>query len=372
MMTDDTISLYRRLALGGVGMIITGDFSVLPAGSLSDVEGSTPDFSYDDVRIRGYDRLVSAVREVSPECRIIAQISAVYQNVSPSGVVSPFAKTESRTLSTEEIKTMIRRFVVSIEGAMKDGFDGVQFHAAHGGLLSQFMSPYTNRRADDYGGSPRNRVRIISEIVSKARKLVNDFPILIKLNCTDYIDGGISIDSFPQFAAEVERAGVDAIEVSGGMRECLVRSEHALGFPPVFPPESHTRLTSPERQSYFLKYVEGLNLTIPIILVGGNRDIERLENIARQGQVDFISLCRPLICEPDLPNRWRNGLGKSDTECTSCNSCIYDMIVSCSDEDSGPPRCLLREDPSQVKEARKWLTSYAQRNLRSGRTEFGR
>jgi 2,4-dienoyl-CoA reductase-like NADH-dependent reductase (Old Yellow Enzyme family) len=360
-MNNETIALYRQVAAGGVGMIITGDFSAVPDGSFDEDGVSSGDFSYDDVRVVGYEQLIAAVREVAPDCRIIAQISAQYQNVSPSGVVSPFLKKPPKVLSTELIGTLIRRFAVSIEGAMNDGFDGVQIHAAHGGLLSQFMSPYTNRRADAYGGSIQNRVKLIEEIVSRARARVGNFPILIKLNCTDYVGSGIDIDDFPELAKEVEEAGVDGIEVSGGMRDCLVRSEEELGFPPVYPPESQTRIALPERQSYFLKYVQDLDLQIPVILVGGNRDVERLEKIVRQEAVDFISLCRPLISEPDLPNRWRTGQGKSGTDCTSCNSCIYDQIVSCRDGKLGVARCLLKEDPQQVKDARKWLTSFAER-----------
>ncbi|UCD56263.1 MAG: NADH:flavin oxidoreductase [Candidatus Hydrogenedentota bacterium] len=364
-MNDETIALYRRVASGGVGLIITGDFSALPAGALVGDMASLGDFSYDDARVDGYDRLIAAVRKVAPDCKIVAQISAEYPNVSPSGVISPLAKKAPEVLSVEQIKILVKRFVVSIEGAMNDGFDGIQFHAAHGGLLSQFMSPYTNRRTDAYGGSVANRVRLIGEIVSATRTRVGDFPILIKLNCTDYVDGGINIDNFPEFAMEVERTGVDAIEVSGGMRDCLVRSEDELGFPPVYPPESQTRIVLPERQSYFLKYVECLDLEIPVILVGGNRDVVRLENIIRRGKVDFISLCRPLISEPDLPNRWRAGQGKSGTDCTSCNSCIYDQIASFKNGTLGVARCLLKEDPGQVRIAREWLSSFAQRGRAS-------
>jgi 2,4-dienoyl-CoA reductase-like NADH-dependent reductase (Old Yellow Enzyme family) len=360
-MNKETISLYRQVAAGGVGMIITGDFSAVPDGSLDEDGVSSGDFSYDDVRVEGYDQLIAAVRKVAPDCRIIAQISAQYQNVSPSGVISPFAKKAPKMLSTELIRTLIKRFVASIEGAMNDGFDGVQFHAAHGGLLSQFMSPYTNHRTDTYGGSVQNRVRIVKEIVSGARARVGDSPILIKLNCTDYLDGGIDIENFPEFAREVQKAGVDAIEVSGGLRDCLVRSEEELGFPPVYPPESQTRIALPERQSYFLKYAERLDLQIPVVLVGGNRDVERLESILRQGAVDFISLCRPLIREPGLPNRWHAGQGNSGTDCTSCNSCIYDQLTRFQDGQKGVARCLLKEDPQQVKIARKWLTSFARR-----------
>lgn len=358
LVNKETIALYQKVAKGGVGLIITGDFSVLSPGSLEMDSVSTEKLSYDNVRIYGYDRLIKAVRETAPDCKIIAQLSAHYSNYSPSGVISPIVNKPSKAFSTEMIKKLIERFVVSIEGAMNDGFDGIQFHAAHGGLLSQFMSPYTNRRTDEYGGSVQNRVRLIAEIVSGARARVGDFSILIKLNCTDYIDGGIDIDNFSKFAKEIEKAGVDAIEVSGGMRDCLVRSKEELGFPPVYPPESQTQLAKPERQSYFLKYVKNLNLQIPVLLVGGNKDVERLEKIVCNENVDFISLCRPLISEPNLPDRWLNGIGKSDTDCVSCNTCIYDQIFSYKEGDLGVARCLVKEDPQKIKIARKWLTSF--------------
>jgi 2,4-dienoyl-CoA reductase-like NADH-dependent reductase (Old Yellow Enzyme family) len=365
-MNDETIALYRRVAAGGVGMIITGDFSALPNGSLENTGNSPDHYFYEDVRIEGYDLMIAAVREAAPNCKIIAQISAEYPNVSPSGILSPFAKKAPRILTSEQITAIIQRFAVSIEGAMNDGFDGIQIHAAHGGLLSKFLSPYTNRRTDAYGGSVLNRVNIIAEIISAARKRVGDFPIFIKLNCTDYVEGGTDIDNFPESATEVEKAGVDAIETSGGLRDCLVRPEEELGFPPVYPPESQTRIARPERQSYFLKYVEKLRINVPVILVGGNRDVELLENITQQGAVDFISLCRPLISEPNLPHRWREGQGKSGTDCKSCNSCIYDQMINYGKDESNVARCVLKEDPQQVKTARKWLTSFSRKKRTCG------
>lgn len=102
---------------------------------------------------------------------------------------------------------------------------------------------------------------------------------------------------------EIENTGVDAIEVSGGVWDCLVRSEEELGFPPVLIPESRTRINAAEKQSYYYDYVKNIGLSVPLILVGGHRNIERMENLLKVGKVDFLSLCRPLICEPDLPNR---------------------------------------------------------------------
>ena len=199
------------------------------------------------------------------------------------------------------------------------------------------------------------------EILQQAREAVGDFPILIKLNATDNVPGGIDADSFPALARYMEQIGFDAIEVSGGIWECLVRSEAELGFPPVPAPESHIRINRPEKQSYYLEYAAALDLNIPVILVGGNRDVERLEAILQDGAVDFISLCRPLISEPGLPNRWREGRGKTTTDCISCNACIYDMYIHPGHDAPGLVRCVYKVDRKLYQEAREWLKTWVKR-----------
>jgi 2,4-dienoyl-CoA reductase-like NADH-dependent reductase (Old Yellow Enzyme family) len=361
-MTNQVLDLYRRVASGGVALIITGDFSVVPKGMLEETRTATARYSYGDVRIEGFEKLVDAVRGAAPHCRIVAQLSGEYPGLGPSDVPSPFTAGRPRPLSSGQVQSIIGCFVESIAGVREEGFDGVQLHAAHGGLLSRFLSPYANRRNDKYGGSAENRARIIREIVSGARSRVGDFPIMIKMNCTDYLEGGIGIDSFPELATEIEKSGIDAIEVSGGMRDCLIRTEEELGFRPVPAPESHTRIKNSDKQSYFLKYAERLQVDIPVILVGGNRDIESLERLVRQGKVEFVALCRPLISEPDLPNRWLEGRGSSGTDCISCNSCIYHMRIHLERGEPEVVTCLLKHDRRQVREAQQWLSSWVKRN----------
>ncbi|MFX1251688.1 MAG: NADH:flavin oxidoreductase [Promethearchaeota archaeon] len=361
-MTDEVLNRYQELALGGVGLIITGGFPVFQERHPN--EGSDKWIStYTDLRVQGIERMVQVVRASNPECKIIAQLENGHLNARPSVVNSPYSRKKVRPLALEEISDIIGCFVEGIVDMKKAGFDGVQLHAAHGGLLSRFLSPYTNRRDDAYGGSIAKRVRIIQEIISQARPKVSDFPILVKMNCTDYLVGGIDFDTFPDLAREIEQTGVDAIEVSGGMWECLVRSEQELGFRPVPAPESHTRIKNPEKQSYFLKYAENLDLDIPVILAGGNRDVERLEEIISQGKVDFIAMSRPLIREPDLPNRWLEGRGSRTTECISCNSCIFAMYVHPGKPEAGLVTCVHKNDKPQHHLAQKWLTSWVKKRI---------
>ena len=148
------------------------------------------------------------------------------------------------------------------------------------------------------------RVTVIREIVEQARALVGpDFPILVKMNCDDFVEGGTDIHSFPHLAEEIEKAGLQALEVSGNnpIRE---------------------KISSPEEQSYFLKYAQKLHLNVPVILTGGNRSVERLEQISKAGTPQFFGLARPLLREPELPTRWLEGRGAPEAACISCNRCI--------------------------------------------------
>ncbi len=352
------LSLYRDLALGGVGLVISGDtpgFAAEMLAGKSAARRTIPD-SY----FQAFASVADEVHRSAPLCKMIVQLGGPGRRsgIGASDVPEPFQKDRVKPLSVDEIAMIVGAYAETIARFQQSGLDGVQIHAAHGhGLVHSFLSPYTNRRTDAYGGSAANRARIIREIVSKAREKVGDFPILIKMNCTDNLEGGIDLDTFPELAQEVARTGVDAIEVSGGTLDCLVRSEEELGFRPVPIAESHTRIGSPEKQSYYLEYVQKLALGIPVILVGGNRHVERLEQIVGQGYADYIGLCRPLISEPDLPNRWLEGRGDPTTECISCNSCLVARL------EGHLPYCVFKHNKEQYKVAQEFLTSWVSVNL---------
>ena len=213
-------------------------------------------------------------------------------------------------------------------------------------------------------GAPTcNRVRLIGEAIALARQSVGDFPIIVKVNSTDNLEGGLDARSFPALAQALEASGVDALEISGGMWEALARTEAELGFRPVPMPEAHTGLGPPAKQSYYLPAAEALTLGIPLLLVGGNRDVERLEAIVQGGKVDFIALCRPLIREPDLPNRWREGRGPSRAACTSCNACVYDMWNQYAHRAPWAAACLVDTDRGRLKEAQHWLNNWQKEHV---------
>ena len=240
LMTEEVLTLYRNLALGGIGLIISGCFPVYRERMPEESQAHPPVQMYPDVRINGLEKMAEVVHQAAPDCKIIAQLEVGYLEAGPSSIPSPFSRHPVRTLSLDEIEQITACFVEAIADMQAAGFDGVQLHAAHGGLLSRFLSPYTNLRTDQFGGSAQKRAYIVSEIIRRGKKGAGNFPILIKMNCTDYLVGGIDSDNFPELAQEIASSGVDAIELSGGMWECLIRPEEELGFRPVPSPELHT------------------------------------------------------------------------------------------------------------------------------------
>jgi 2,4-dienoyl-CoA reductase-like NADH-dependent reductase (Old Yellow Enzyme family) len=203
-----------------------------------------------------------------------------------------------------------------------------------------------------------NRTRIVAEIVTGVERELPGFPVLIKANCTDYLEDGIDESNFRDLARSLENAGVAAIEVSGGTWDALVRSEAELGFRPVPAAESHTGILDPQRQNYFLPFIEGLDLDIPIILVGGIRNAESAEAIVQSGVAEFVAMCRPLIREPRLVERWRENRGPAEAACIACNSCIYSMHLPFEKMGERTVTCLAAHDLALHAEGQQWLTTF--------------
>jgi len=218
-----------------------------------------------------------------------------------------------RAMTEQEIDRVISDFGHAAIRAREAGFDGIQLHAAHSYLMSQFLSPFYNKREGDYGGSVENRARIVVEVLSTVRSEVGeDYPVMIKMNSEDFVDGGFSIDEMLQTSAMLEKAGIDAIELSGGTRYSGKYGAVRQNTP-----------TTEEEEVYYLQAAQRYkkHIKVPLMLVGGIRSYEVAEKLVAEGVTDYISLSRPLIREPHLIERWKAG-DKRKATCISCNLCM--------------------------------------------------
>jgi len=219
-------------------------------------------------------------------------------------------------MTAPDIQHIVTAYAEAARRAKASRFDGVQIHAAHGYLLNQFLSPAFNRRQDEYGGSVTNRARILLEVLHAVRKTVGrDFPVLVKMNSQDFIENGLTLADSVKVAVLLEEAGIDAIELSGGM----VASGKRM--------PSRTGIHSKETEAYFREEARAFKkqISVPLILVGGLRSLEVAEGLMEEGVADYISMCRPFIREPGLIHRWKAGDRRKAT-CLSDNQCFKPIM----------------------------------------------
>jgi 2,4-dienoyl-CoA reductase-like NADH-dependent reductase (Old Yellow Enzyme family) len=215
-----------------------------------------------------------------------------------------------REMTTGEIEQVIDAFGLAAARARKAGFDAVQIHAAHGYLLSQFLSPYFNKRRDDYGGSIENRTRLPLQVFREVRKAVgSEYPVMIKLNSEDFLPGGLTVDDMVRAAGMLREAGIDAIEMSGGT---FLSGKNT---------PSRTGKHDPEAYYESAAGTYRKQVSVPLMLVGGMRTFETAERLVDSGVADYIALCRPLIREPGLVNRWKSG-DRRPAFCVSDSGCF--------------------------------------------------
>ncbi len=313
--TDALIDFHTRLAAGGVGLIISSFSYITEKGKANPGMIGV----YDDSLIPGLKRLVDVVHEQGAKFAMQLVHSGSQSKIDTGlGTEAPSAIKERITgnlpspLSRDDIKRVIDEFAQAAGRAKKAGFDAVEIHAAHGYLLSQFLSPYSNQRSDAYGGPIKKRARIIFEVYEAIRSEVGPgFPILIKINASDFVDSGLTSEDSLWVCERLSELGIDAIELSGGIPAALT-----LG-------AARKRILKPDKEAYFKEYAQALKplITCPLILVGGVRSPEVMEEIFDEGTADMFSFARPLISEPELINRWMSG-DTGAARCISCNECL--------------------------------------------------
>ena len=311
--TPRLTKMMVELAAGEVGLIITSYAFVSPEGR----SNTTQLGICEDGLIAGLRDMTAAVHSGGGKIALQLVHGGCVSSPGVSGLepVGPSKGEISgcRAAGMEDIARIKSEFARAASRAKEAGFDAVQIHAAHGFLLSQFLSPAFNKRTDEYGGSLANRARLLLEVLTAIRGAVGPaYPILVKINSEDFLEGGMTRQESVEVSVMLEKATVDAIEFSGG----TVISPEKLS--PV-----RTGRLKPSDEVY---YREAASLyknrvAVPLILVGGIRSLDVAEGLVQGGVTDHISMSRPLICEPDLVRRWRKG-DRRPSECVSDNACF--------------------------------------------------
>ena len=305
--------MYQVLARGGVGLIITGHMYVHPSGKAH--PGMTGVYADDlipdlaelaDAAHREGGRVAVQINHGGMQC----DPEATPETIAPSAVDATFLQRPAREMTPEEIERLIDAYAQAARRVKEAGFDGVQIHGAHGYLVGQFLSPFVNRRADAWGGDLAGRSRFLHAVCQAVRGQVGpDYPVFIKLGLIDAVEDGLTAEEGVQLVAALEEMGLDAVEISGGIGGGTDLNTRA-------------GIRSEEDEAYFRPLARRARpfTRLPIILVGGFRSRSVMEKVLAVGEADFISLCRPLICEPDLPERLRLGI-QERSACLSANRC---------------------------------------------------
>lgn len=284
--TPETIEHYNKMSHGGyLSMIIVEHCYITLQGKASKRQLSAAD----DNMTEGLAKIVKTIHNNGSKA--IAQISHAgsaakhritgMDNVSPSGIVPPNGEA-GNVLDCQELQRIIDLFAKAAKRIKSAGFDGIEIHSAHGYLLNQFYSPLYNKRTDEYGGDVFGRTKIHREIIAAVRKEVGeDFPILVRLGACDYQDGGNTAEDAIQAVQILEKAGVDMLDISGGMNGSVLKGrEKEQGF--------YSDIT------YILKQ----HCALPVILTGGITDIHAADELIRTGKADFIGVGRAMLRNP--------------------------------------------------------------------------
>ena len=322
--SEEQMRIFTELANGGVGLIVTGIAYVHSSGQISPFQNSIAD----DGCISGFKRLTASVHDRG--ARIAVQLFHAGREaarfltpknelaVAPSFVPDePYFTGECRLVREDEIWEIIRAFGDAAGRAKEAGFDAVQVHGAHAYLLSQFLSPHTNRRSDEWGGTLENRLRFHREVYRDIRaKVGDDYPVLIKVGVEDGFTGGLGFSEGRQAARLLAQWGFDGLEISLGLRGKWYEGT-----------EFRTKINRLDREAYFRDWCKAIKsqVNVSIMMVGGLRTFELMEEVIQKGEADFISLCRPLIKEPDIINEWKSGEYRRPA-CISCNKCYKALV----------------------------------------------
>lgn len=318
--TPGVIDTLTALARGGVGLIITSHTFISPEGKA----GSRQLGIHNDLMVDGLKALTESVHSEGGKIAVQLAHAGIFAATGETGMpalavsaVEPYVRGPVRLAGGDDIEKLVESFAEAAVRAKNAGFDAVQVHAAHGYLLSQFLSPAFNRRSDEYGGPLENRARVLLKVIGAIRgSLGRGFTVLVKMNCMDFLENGLTLEDSVRVGRMLAEAGVDAIELSGGT---LVSGRLS---------PSRTKIDSPEKEAYFRNAAKTFKkeVGLPLILVGGILSFPTAKSLVESGTANYISMSRPFICEPDLVARWKSG-DTRPSACVSDNRCFGPIMA---------------------------------------------
>jgi 2,4-dienoyl-CoA reductase (NADPH2) len=315
--SDVLVDFYAERAAGGVGLIIVGGCPVDEWGGGPDMIGLSG-----DEFLPGLNRLTESVHRLGAP--IAAQLYHAgryspsaeigHQPLAPSPVASPLTRETPREMTRKDIELTVGNFAAAAARARQAGFDAVEISASAGYLLSQFLSPLTNSRQDEYGGSFENRARFPLEVVRAVREVVGpDHPIIVRIAGNDFVQGSNTNSQAVLFAQALEGATADALDVTGGWHETRV-----------------PQITMSVPRGAFSYLARGVKRAVHIPVISSNRYSDPLlaERMLRHGVADLIAMGRPLIADPELPNKALQGRMNEINTCVACNQGCFDHIFA--------------------------------------------
>jgi 2,4-dienoyl-CoA reductase-like NADH-dependent reductase (Old Yellow Enzyme family)/thioredoxin reductase len=313
---DRHIAYYLKRIKGGVGYITFEHTGVLKQGR------AFPNMALidSDEHIPPFKRLVDAIHGEGG--KIVIQINHAgrqtsasftgFPIVAPSAIPCPVRKEMPQELTQEGIQKIIEAFRQAARRVKETGADGVEIHMAHGYLLNQFLSPFSNKREDEYGGDPERRMKMAIEVLRTVRNQVgSDFLVLCRLSADEYVEGGLKLEDTREIAKALERNGADALHVSA----CVAASGY-LNHPPYYAEEG-----------VFVHLAQGIKsvVSLPVITVGRIRTPELANQILEEKKADLISMGRALIADPNFPMKALQGRTEEIIPCISCNRCVQSI-----------------------------------------------
>ena len=325
--TEQYTAYHERKAKGGWGLVITENYTIVPdGGGFVDIPGL-----WEDAQIPSHKKFTERVHKAGG--KIVAQIYHAGRQttkaisgswpIAPSAVKDPTMPETPRELTVPEIEDLVEKFGDCALRVKKAGFDGVEIHGAHGYLINQFLSPFSNKRTDEYGGSTRNRAKFAIDVIKNVRgKVGDDFPIIFRMTVAEYVDGGLAIEESKSIAMMLEEAGIDAFHCTQGVYTTV-----NVILAPFTVPIANFINNAAE-----IKKV----LKIPVIGVGKITNPDIAESIIASEKADIVTMARASLADPELPNKTKDGKFEDISYCVGC-------MQGCAGEEGRgyPVRCMV-------------------------------